>query len=250
MEWWKFLIVIVVSYFLGNVNFARVISARMNKDITKEGSGNPGTMNMLRSFGFKSGILTLVFDALKGVLSALLGFGLFGGFGACYVNLWGLHASSTAMMGLYIGGLACIIGHNFPVIYKFKGGKGVACMLGVFAVSSPVWVAICFVFGFIYLYIFDYAAMASFLFISIVTFIEALKYTGENQNLVVTILLFIMFCLTWFMHRKNITRLLVGKEKKANLKASLKKKYNKKDVKTEIKEIKQVKKEDKKKEIG
>ena len=123
-------------------------------------------------------------------------------------------------------------------------------MLGVFAVSSPIWVAICFVFGFIYLYIFDYAAIASFLFISIVTFIEALKYTGENQNLVVTILLFVMFCLTWFMHRKNITRILVGKEKKANLKASLKKKYNKKDVKTEFKEIKQVKKEDKKKEIG
>ena len=250
MEWWRYVIVIVVSYFLGNINFARILSKKMHDDITKRGSGNPGTMNMLRSFGFKAGILTLVFDALKGVIAALLGFFMFGGLEGSYLDIWGLHSSSEAMMGLYIGGISVIVGHNFPVIFKFKGGKGVACMLGVFAVSSPIWVAICFVFGFIYLYIFDYAAVASFIFISIVTFIEALKYTGENKNLVVTILLFCMFCLTWFMHRQNIFRLLVGKENKANLKKALKKVYSKKEVKAEFKEIKQEKKEDKTKEIG
>ena len=250
MEWWRFVIVIIVSYFLGNINFARIISGKMKKDITKQGSGNPGTMNMLRSFGAKSGLLTLIFDALKGALSALLGFWLFGGFEGCYVNIWGIHASSTAMMGLYIGGLSCVIGHNFPVVFKFKGGKGIACMLGVFAVSSPIWVAICFAFCFLYLYIFDYAAVASFLFISIVTFVEALKYTGENSNLVVTILLFVMFCLAWFMHRKNIGRILIGKENKVNLKAALKKKYSKEEIKTEKKEIKNEKKADKEKEIG
>lgn len=250
MEWWRFVVVIVVSYFLGNINFARILSGRMKEDITKKGSGNPGTMNMLRSFGFKAGVLTLIFDAIKGALAALLGFFMFGGLEGSYLDVWGLHSSQEAMMGLYIGGISVILGHNFPVIYKFKGGKGVACMLGVFAVSSPLWVAICFVFGFIYLYIFDYAAVASFIFISILTFIEALKYTGENKNLVVTILLFVMFCLTWFMHRKNIFRLLVGKENKANLKKSLKKVYSKKDIKAEKKEIKQEKKEDKTKEIG
>ncbi len=244
MEWWRYVIVIVVSYFLGNINFARILSKKVLKDdITKQGSGNPGTMNMLRSFGFKAGILTLFLDALKGSAAALLGFFLFKGYEGAYVDIWGLHSSAEAMMGLYIGGLSVMIGHNFPVIYKFKGGKGVACMLGVYAVSSPIWVAICFVFGFIYLYIFEYAAVTSFLFISIVTFIEALKYTGKNANLPVTILLFVMYCLTWFMHRQNIFRLLVGTENKANLKASLKKMYSKK-------EIKQEKKEDKKKEIG
>lgn len=250
MEWWKYVVVIVVSYFLGNINFARIISSKMKEDITKKGSGNPGTMNMLRSFGFKAGILTLFFDALKGAISALLGFFIFGGIQNSYLDVWGLHSSTGAMTGLYIGGIAVILGHNFPVIYKFKGGKGVACMLGVFAVSSPVWVAICFIFGFIYLYIFDYAAVASFIFISIVTFIEALKYTGENKNLIVTILLFCMFCLTWFMHRQNIFRLLVGKENKANLKRALKKLYSKKEIKAEVKEIKQEKKEDRTKDIG
>lgn len=251
MEWWRYVIVIVVSYFLGNINFARILSKKVLKDdITKQGSGNPGTMNMLRSFGFKAGILTLFLDALKGSAAALLGFFLFKGYEGAYVDIWGLHSSAEAMMGLYIGGLSVMIGHNFPVIYKFKGGKGVACMLGVYAVSSPIWVAICFVFGFIYLYIFEYAAVTSFLFISIVTFIEALKYTGANANLPVTILLFVMYCLTWFMHRQNIFRLLVGTENKANLKASFKKMYSKKEIKQEKKEIKQEKKEDKKKEIG
>lgn len=250
MEWWRYVVVIVVSYFLGNINFARILSKSMKQDITKQGSGNPGTMNMLRSFGFKAGILTLVLDALKASIAAVLGFLVFKGYEGSYMDVWGLHSSNMAMTGLYIGGLCAMLGHNFPVIYKFKGGKGVACMLGVFAVASPIWVVICFVFGFAYLYIFDYAAVTSFLFISIVTFIEARKYTGANANLPVTILLFIMFCLTWFMHRKNITRLLVGTENKANLRASLRKMYSKKVIKHEKKEIKQEKKQDKEKEIG
>ena len=59
MEWWKFVIVIVVSYLIGNISFARILSKHKKKDITKQGSGNPGTMNMLRTFGFGMGILTL-----------------------------------------------------------------------------------------------------------------------------------------------------------------------------------------------
>lgn len=248
MEWWKFVIVIVVSYFLGNINFARILSDKMmHNDITKQGSGNPGTMNMLRSFGLKAGVLTLLFDALKGSVAALIGFFIFGGATGSSLDVWGLHSSTSAMIGLCTGGLSVMMGHNFPAIYKFKGGKGVACMLGVYVVASPLWVAICFVFGFVYLYIFDYAAVASFLFISVLTFLEALKYKG---NLVVTILLFVMFCLTWFMHRQNIFRLLVGTENKANFKKALRKVYTRKQINAEVKEIKQEKKEDKKKEIG
>ncbi len=247
MEWWRYLIVIVVSYFIGNINFARIISKKLNQDITKQGSGNPGTMNMLRTFGFKVGILTMALDAMKGVCAALLGFFIFGGAEGLYVNIMGLNGSIEAMTGLYIGGLSVIIGHNFPAIYKFKGGKGVACILGIYLVASPILVAICFVFAFIYLYIFDYAAVASFIFITVLTFFEALKCDG---NLITTILLFVIFFLTWFMHRKNIFRLLVGTENKANLKKALSKLYTKKEIKAERKEIKLEKKEDKYKDIG
>lgn len=247
MEWWRFVIVVVVSYFIGNISFSRMISSKLKVDITKQGSGNPGTTNMLRTFGFKTGVLTLALDALKGVCGALLGFFLFGGAEGAYVDILGLHGSEQAMMGLYLGGLSTIVGHNFPVIYKFKGGKGVACILGMYLVASPIIVAICLVFGFIYLYVFDYMAVASFLFITVLTTFEAFKYEG---NLLITILLFVIYFLTWFMHRKNIFRLLVGKENKANLKKALRKLYTRKEIKAEKKEIKLEQKEDKYKDIG
>lgn len=237
MPWWKYLIVIVVSYFLGNISFARILSKRQNKDITKCGSGNPGTMNMLRTFGAKLGALTLVLDASKGVLAALLGFLLFGGD----------YANPISMMGLYIGGLSVVLGHNFPVFYKFKGGKGVACILGVYLVASPIWVAICLVFAFIYLYIFDYASVASFILVTVLTFIEGQKF---NNFLPITILLFCLYFMTIYAHRQNIKRLLLGKESKVNLKKSLKKLYTKKEIKAEKKEIKSEIKQDKKEEIG
>lgn len=247
MEWWRYVIVIVVSYFIGNISFSRILSNKLNVDITKQGSGNPGSTNMMRTFGFKTGVTTLALDASKGVSAALLGFFLFGGANGAYIDILGLHGSNQAMIGLYLGGLSTIMGHNFPVVYKFKGGKGVACILGMYLVASPIIVAICFVFSFIYLYIFDYMAVTSFLFITVLTAFEASKYDGD---LTITILLFIIYFLTWFVHRKNIFRLLVGTENKANLKKSLKKIYSKKEIKAEKKEIKTEQKEDKYKDIG
>lgn len=247
MEWWRYVIVIIVSYFIGNINFARIISKKLNSDITKQGSGNPGTMNMLRTFGFKAGAVTLLLDSLKGACAALLGFFLFGGADGSFFNIMGLNGSVDAMTGLYIAGLSVVIGHNFPAIYKFKGGKGVACILGIFLVASPAWAAACCIIYLAFLYVVDYAAAASFLLITILTFIEALKC---KNNLVGTIIIFLIYAMTWFVHRKNIFRLLVGKENKVNLKRALRKLYTRKEIRAEKKEIKQEKKEDKLKDIG
>ncbi len=215
----KHAIALIIGYFLGNISFARIISSKLKNDITKQGSGNPGSMNMLRTFGFKVGILNLLLDSLKGVVSSLIGLWIFGG----NIN------SITGITGVYIGGLGAVLGHNFPVFYKFKGGKGVACILGIFAVANPLWSLVAFGAAFVYLYLFDYGAVASFVFITILTTFEGLKYKG---NLEITILLFTLFFLTWFMHRTNIQRLLWGKERKVNLaKAFKKKKKNKSDEK-------------------
>mgnify|MGYP005775313437 CR=1 FL=1 len=206
----KYILLIVGSYLLGSINFARILSRNvMHGDITKSGSGNPGTMNMLRTYGFKAGALTLLLDAIKGLAPALVGYFLFGGDG-----------SAESYIGLYVGGLSAIVGHCFPVYYKFKGGKGVACVLGIFLVARPIAVLIFFVIAFIYLCIFDYAAIASFIFITALTIIEAFHFRG---NMTIALLLFSIFFLTWFMHRQNIFRMLIGKENKVNLVASLKK---------------------------
>ncbi|MBR2052548.1 MAG: glycerol-3-phosphate acyltransferase [Clostridia bacterium] len=221
------------GYMIGNFSFARIISKKQNSDITKLGSGNPGTMNMLRNFGIKKGALTLVLDALKGALPSLVGFLAFGG----------TAGGGMAYVGLYIGGLGAILGHNFPVVYKFKGGKGVACMLGIFLVARPIETLIVVVGVFIYLCIFDYASFGSFLLITAMTMLEAFRITAMDYAfeiaLVLRLILFVMFFLCFFMHRKNIFRLLMGKENKVNLKKAMAK-LGKKSTK----------KENKQKEIG
>ena len=108
-----------ISYLAGSVNNAIIICRLLGYDIRSLGSGNPGAMNMVRSVGLWWGALTLLMDALKGALPALAG--------------WYFLGTPLSFEGSRIGaclcGLAVIIGHIFPVYYKFKGGKGVASAL-------------------------------------------------------------------------------------------------------------------------
>ncbi|MBQ3213825.1 MAG: glycerol-3-phosphate acyltransferase [Clostridia bacterium] len=235
MEWWKFLVLIVGSYLIGNIFFARIISKIKRYDISKSGSGNPGTMNMLRNLGLVVGLLTLVLDMLKGVIPALVGYYLFGG----------ASAGVNAYIGLFTGGLSALVGNIFPIFYKFKGGKGAAVVYGMFFAAEPILGLIIFVFGILYLLVFDYASLLSFTMITIFTVYEAysLGLMSGNGNIVISCLLFAIFFLVFFAHRKNIFRLLVGKENGVNFKGKLKEFKEKRLSKSKKEEIKQ-------KEIG
>lgn len=210
---------------MGNISFARIFSKLKNGDITKSGSGNPGTMNMLRTYGFTFGLITLVCDICKGAIPALVSQFIFG-FGTYYGTI-----------ALYLAGVFVILGHNYPVFYKFKGGKGIACILGVFLVDDPLWVLGFIVIAFFALLILDYGSVVSLTIVSALIIIQGLQNSG---NIVLSILLFIIFLLLFFSHRANIRRLLVGKESKANLQKSLKKKFNKQksEIKNEYKQEK------------
>ncbi len=229
----KFIMLVFGGYMLGNFSSAKFLSWLKHDDITKHGSGNPGTMNMVRTFGFKLGFLTLVMDALKGAIPAFVGFAIFGGLS---------NPTDISYVALFVGGISAIIGHIFPVIYKFKGGKGVACVFGVFAVAEPIWTLIMFVVCLLYLIIFKYGAIASFILITVLTIIEGFRFRG---NIVICLLLFGIFFLIWFMHRQNFFRLLIGKENKVNLFKNKKKK-----TKLNKQEKKEIKQENKSKEIG
>ena len=226
MEAWKFVVLIIGSYLIGNIFFARIINKIRGVDTTKMGSGNPGTMNMVRTQGFYLGLLTLVLDMMKGAIPALVGYHLFGG-ASCQPDCY---------IGLYVGGISTLIGNIFPVFYKFKGGKGAAVVYGMFFVADPLLGLLVFVGGFIYLLIFDYAAVMSFAMITVFTIVEATRMgiRGEG-NIVISGLLFTIFCLVWFAHRQNIFRLLVGKENKVNFRASFAKHKKKKQQKIELK---------------
>lgn len=230
----EYVLLILCSYFIGNISWARIISKKNNGDITKSGSGNPGTMNMLRTYGAKLGFLTLILDALKGIVPSLCGMLLF--------KYTGLNQD----IGLYVGGLSAIIGHMFPAIYKFKGGKGVATSIGVFMVANPLWLILAFVVGFLYVWLFDYGSVASLFIVSFMSIVQGYKNSSTYANdlntlLVINLMIFAIFVLIWVAHRKNIVRLLVGKENKANLQKSFKKKIKeqkKEEVKTEYHEQK------------
>ena len=103
-----------------------MISKLKHKDITKMGSGNPGTMNMSREFGMKIGVLTFVCDALKSGVPLLIGHLLYNGY---------VFAGTNVLISdfiRYFCVLCVITGHIYPVTFGFKGGKGIACTMGAF----------------------------------------------------------------------------------------------------------------------
>ena len=210
MVWWHILIIIVVSYFIGNISFSRMLALSKHKDITKLGSGNAGSTNVLRNFGLGYGVINLVLDILKGFLPAFLSYIIFDG------NL----------IYLYIAGISVMVGHIYPVVFKFKGGKGIASMLGVFLAADPVVTLIVIACALGCWLIFKYGSLASFLCVTALTVYEGIqaKSMPEGEGKIICLLLFIIFCLTWYAHRSNIERLLCGKESKVSLIKSTKKK--------------------------
>lgn len=201
--WWQLLLVIVISYLFGNVTFARIIAKCKHKDITKLGSGNPGSTNTLRNFGLKLGILNLVLDLLKGFIPSIVTFYLFG----------------QNFAYLYIAGISTIVGHIYPVIFKFKGGKGIATMMGVFLAANPIATLITIVVAALVWLCFQYGSVASFLCVTVLSCIEGVvhKNLPMEQYQLICLLLFAIFLLTWWAHRKNIERLLLGNENKVSL---------------------------------
>lgn len=216
--WWKYVIVALVGYLIGGINFATIFAKINKKNIRDLGSGNPGTMNMMRNLGAKWGALTFVCDGLKGAISALVG-------------LW-LIDSQT---GMYAGGLSAVVGHIYPVYSGFKGGKGVATAIGVFFATSPLWSLISFVILLIVIITTKYGSLGSLTFVTMLTIEQGGAHMGE---LAIDIMLFVIWGLVWFGHRKNLVALVVGTERKSHILKTLKKikkpKENNED--TEIKE--------------
>ena len=196
-----------VGYLLGNINPALIIARFRKLDIKKEGSGNPGAMNVMRQLGFKWGALCLFLDMLKGAIPAAIAFFAFGG----AIDIGDNASPHDSYIALYATGLSVIIGHCFPVFLKFKGGKGFASMIGVFMIAHP-WVSfLMFATMAIYIAIFEYGAMGSFIYITVMVAYAALQ-TFNDYNITVHALLAAFYFLSWYTHRTNIKRLLIGKE--------------------------------------
>jgi glycerol-3-phosphate acyltransferase PlsY len=226
----KIALLVVISYFIGGIHFATLISRLKGVDIKNLGSGNPGTMNMLRNFGVGTAAVTLILDALKGALPALAGYFLLQndeilkGAISAGPQWLGYYISGGTKAGVYIGGLSVILGHMFPVLKKFKGGKGVASSVGVFLVANPIITVVSFIIAFLYLYIGKYGSVASFIFLTCASAAEIVLAVIYKDNLVVIILIVSMLALIVWAHRANIVRLFKGTESDINIRRQIQKK--------------------------
>ena len=198
-------LVVILSYLLGSINFAYITARMKGIDISSEGSGNPGTSNVLRTLGKGSAAIVLFGDLLKGAIPIIF----------FYQDQYFL-----------VYGLAAVVGHIYPVFYRFKGGKGVATYVGVYIATvfmnpynSDLFNIEIFqiinipVLAFFYFVIFKITRVSAIASLTTVLItVSLLIYTNnEISNVVVLVVLFVLI---FIKHSENIKRLREGKENK------------------------------------
>lgn len=189
------LVCMVSAYLLGSINPAIIISQKYyNDDIRSHGSGNAGTTNTLRTYGKKTAAVIFALDILKAALAIAIGSLVF-----------------TRSIGGAISGLFVILGHAFPIFYKFKGGKGVACTAMVMMLLSPASFVILFPVFIAIVALTRFVSLGSIIAIMLFPLMNSVFYTTEGF---ITLSAFAIMLLVVFLHRENIKRLLAGKESK------------------------------------
>ena len=207
--WIRFLITAVVGYFLGNLNGAYVMYRLLtHEDIRKSGSGNAGLTNFMRQFGPSKGIWVLLIDIGKAVIACLLGRLL-------------LASSDMTMEGIMVGALAVSLGHDFPALLGFHGGKGIVCGFSVALCADWRCALIILAVFAICLAITRYVSLSSIL--GALGFCVGFAVLHWHEP-VVAVIGVVIGPLAIFMHRANIKRLLEGTEKKATFSKFKKKK--------------------------
>ena len=198
-------LVIILSYLLGSINFAYITARIKGIDISSQGSGNPGTSNVLRTLGKGSAAFVLFGDLLKGVIPILL----------YYQDQYFL-----------IYGLAAVLGHIYPLFYRFKGGKGVATYLGVYIAtvfinpynSEFINLEIFQILNipalaFFYFVIFKTTRVSAIASLATVLITVSILIYANNEVSNVTVLI-VLFILILLKQSENIKRLREGKENK------------------------------------
>lgn len=188
------ILAIVIAYFLGNISPSTLIGRARGIDIKKEGSGNAGTTNALRVLGKKAAVITLVIDIGKGFLAVKLGFLLAGPVAAMYCAL------------------AAFIGHIWPVLFRFKGGKGVAVAFG--AILGVNWQLALLALAIVIVAVLITRMVSMGSVIVAVTFPILAWFMEPDFFWIGCIMAVIML----YAHRSNIGRIIRGEENKLSFK--------------------------------
>ena len=193
----KYILTALVGYALGNISVGIIIAKLYGiKDIRKVGSGNAGTTNVLRNLGWVPSVLTLAGDCIKALIASVIGKLLLG------------------EAGVLVGGVFAMLGHDFPVVFKFKGGKGIASALGMIIMINPLLAA------FLTAVVVATAGFTGYMSLGSVSvcflYPISIAIIKHGSPIYTTYLIWSILpaLLTLFQHRKNIQRLLKGEENK------------------------------------
>lgn len=221
MYWWLFLLC-TVAYLIGGFNVSKTVTKIRHVDLSKVGSGNAGATNIGRAMGFKWFLLVTILECLKCASITLIGYV----FVSCYTNVFYPYQESHYIVMLAMG-LSAVIGSIFPVWYRFKGGKGLATWIGLSFILNPL---VMLVVAAIYIPLLMITHIMSLSTVLGVITWAVLSLCFEAP---LTAPVIVLYCacvaVIVYSHRKNIVRLLTGKENKFVLK-----KNSHKTDKTEI----------------
>jgi acyl phosphate:glycerol-3-phosphate acyltransferase len=182
---------LICAYLIGSVPVGVILAKLKGRDPRQAGSGNIGATNVMRTAGKTLGILTLLGDALKGFVPTALAIS---------------YGESAAFAGAV--GLAAFLGHLFPIFLKFKGGKGVATELGVYAAISPLALAIAFLVFVTVLLKWRFVSLGSLVATGTAPLILYLIHAPYEY----VCLAFIVGAMVFLRHRDNMVRIRTGTE--------------------------------------
>jgi len=228
IPWYLIVIVAVCVYFLGNINPAIIIGRAKGIDIRAQGSGNAGATNAMRSLGKKAGAVTFAIDVLKGWAGYYLPFlffmnvpAMFGASGTAYM-IWLVPAAIAASL---LCGLCVVLGHMYPVVFGFRGGKGVATTFGVLLAVSPLYALILLAIVLVLTAIFRYVSLS--VMVAVIAALILVFWGGYfaqdcffyyvgflRFDVYQPLWVIIIMALVVWKHRGNIERLVKGQESK------------------------------------
>ena len=200
-HWLPILITAIVGYCLGNINGAICVSALLKDDVRAHGSGNAGLTNFVRNYGWPYAALVVFLDVGKTLL-------------ACFIGRMVLGSYGFGMEGAMIGAIAVSLGHDFPALLGFRGGKGILCGVSVaFALDWRCGLVLLAVFGLFFLTT-GYVSLGSVMgAIAFVVYFVCV-YWGNPLIMAGGVFLGVLAIV---MHRGNISRLLHGNERKSRI---------------------------------
>ncbi|MEG1862519.1 MAG: glycerol-3-phosphate 1-O-acyltransferase PlsY [Oscillospiraceae bacterium] len=221
----KLFFVLLISYLLGSLSFAIIVSKGIyKKDIRQFGSGNAGMTNILRTFGKKAAALTIIGDVLKGFVSVMIARLLF------HIPKYAPQAISDILIGglsfqvsgefllelsMYLAVFGSLLGHLYPVFFGFKGGKGMSVISGSMMATTPITLSIALgiflaiAFGAKIVSLASIVASVSYFFITLIYFKLTNTFSILNMISATVLPLIILYA-----HRANIKRLINGTEYK------------------------------------